>query len=146
MEDFGDKRGHAGVSEDDGVDKERGSFFILIDRQAVELKFDVGTSGVGRIDFEKEATDSDEFIKGLVALVVDETEQGNLRAASKVAGLLADFYARDVLVLDAQMHQDDTLVGEMHFIEGDDLDERRDKALQVLTECLSPSTTSQTLH
>lgn len=146
MEDFGDKRGHMGVSEDDGVDKERGSFFILINHQAVELKFDVGTSGVGRINFEQEATDSDEFIKGLVALVVDETEQGNLRAASKVAGLLADFYAKDVLVLDAQMHQDDTLVGEMHFIEGDDLDERRDRALQILTECLSPSTTSQTLH
>lgn len=146
MEDFGDKRGRMGVSEDDGVEKERGSFFILIDHQAVELKFDVGTSGVGRIDFEQEATDSDEFIKGLVALVVDETEQGNLRAASRVAGLLADFYSRDVLVLDAQMHQDDTLVGEMHFIEGDDLDARRDKALQILTECLSPSTTSQILH
>lgn len=146
MEDFGDKREPLNVSEDDSVSQERGSFFILIDHQAVELKFDVGTSGVGRIDFEQEATDSDEFIKGLVALVVDETEQGNLRAASKVAGLLADFYAKDVLVLDAQMHQDDTLVGEMHFIEGDDLDERRDKALQILTECLSPSTTSQTLH
>lgn len=146
MDEFDKGRESKLAAQADRVDGERGSFFILIDHQAVELKFDVGTSGIGRIDFSQEVTDSDEFVKGLVALVVDETEQGNLRAASKVAGLLADFYARDVLVLDAQMHQDDTLVGEMHFIEGDDLDERRDKALEILTECLSPSTTSQLLH
>lgn len=133
---------HGGVRANE---KRRGSFFILIDRQAVELKFDVGTSGVGRIDFSEMATDSEEFVKGLVALVVDETEQGNLVTAARVAGLLADFYSKDVLVLDAQMHQNDTLVGEMHFIDGDSLDDRRDRALDVLEECLNPGA-SQILH
>ena len=126
-------------------DERRGSFFILIDRQAVELRFDVGGSGVGRIDFSTAATNSEDFIKGLVALVVDETEQGNLGTASRVAGLLADYYSKDVLVLDAQMHEGDTLVGEMHFIDGDTLNDRRDRALGVLDECLRPGS-SQILH
>lgn len=140
MSGFGKEHGGVPIAAE-----RRGSFFILIDRQAVELKFDVGASGVGRIDFSETATNSEEFIKGLVALVVDETEQGNLGAASRVAGLLADYYSRDVLVLDAQMHPGDTLVGEMHFVDGDSLDDRRDRALDVLTECLSPGT-SQVLH
>lgn len=143
---FRNERGSLPVGLMETTADGRGSFFIVMNQRAVELKFDVGTSGVGRIDFSEAETDSEEFVKGLVALVVDETEQGNLRAASKVAGLLADFYSRDVLVLDAQMHQDDTLVGEMHFIEGDDLDERRKKALEILGECLNPRDTNQTLH
>ena len=126
-------------------DNTRGSFFVVLDRQAIELKFEVGTSGVGKIDFSEVASSSEDFIKGLVALVVDETEQGNLMSASRVAGLLADYYSRDVLVLDAQMHQDDVLVGEMHFVDGDTLDDRRDKALDVLTECLNPAE-SQVFH
>lgn len=145
MSGFGKERGGAPASNKKSSDERRGSFFILIDRQAVELRFDVGGSGVGRIDFSETATNSEEFVKGLVALVVDETEQGNLFTASKVAGLLADYYSRDVLVLDAQMHQDDTLVGEMHFVDGDSLNDRRDRALDVLDECLRPGT-SQVLH
>ena len=123
----------------------RGLFFVVLNEQAIELKFEVGTSGVGKIDFSTVAENTEDFIKGLVALVVDETEQGNLISAARVAGLLADYYSRDVLVLDAQMHQDDVLVGEMHFVEGDSLDDRRDKALDVLTECLNPAA-SQILH
>lgn len=145
MSGFGKERGGVQVGGKSASDERRGSFFILIDRQAVELRFDVGESGVGRIDFSETATDSEEFIKGLVALVVDETEQGNLGTASRVAGLLADYYSRDVLVLDAQMHQNDTLVGEMHFVDGDSLNDRRDRALDVLDECLRPGT-SQVLH
>lgn len=125
---------------------ERGSFFILIEHKAVELRFDVGASGIDKIDFEASVGDREEFLKGLVALVVDETEQGNFRSASKVAGLLADYYARDVLVLDAQLHQDDTLVGEMHFIEGDTAEDRRARALDILYECARPSTVGHTLH
>lgn len=146
MSGFGKQHGGAQASRKRRSDGQRGSFFILIDRQAVELRFDVGGSGVGRIDFSETATNSEDFIKGLVALVVDETEQGNLGAASKVAGLLADYYSRDVLVLDAQMHPDDTLVGEMHFIDGDTLDDRRDRALGVLDECRHPGGGSQVLH
>lgn len=145
MSEFGKERGGAQANNKKNSDERRGSFFILVDRQAVELRFDVGGSGVGRIDFSETATNSEEFVKGLVALVVDETEQGNLVTASKVAGLLADYYSRDVLVLDAQMHQDDTLVGEMHFVDGDSLNDRRDRALDVLDECLRPGT-SQVLH
>jgi len=128
------------------IDGGRGSFFILIEKKAVELRFDVGASGVGRIDFDASVGDREEFLKGLVALVVDETEQGNFRSASKVAGLLADYYSKDVLVLDAQLHQDDTLVGEMHFIEGETAEERRERALDVLHECAKPSLVGHTLH
>jgi hypothetical protein len=131
---YGERRGGVGSTA-----KGHGSFFVLIEANAVELRFEVGASGVGKIDFSEAGTDSEEFIKGLVALVVDETELGNITAAARVAGLLADYYSRDVLVLDAQMHQNDTLVGEMHFVEGDTLEARRCRALDVLTECIRPS-------
>ena len=123
----------------------QGSFFIVLNQEAVELTFHVGQSGIGKMDLSDVAPDTEEFIKGLVALVVDETEQGNLLSAARVAALLADYYARDVLVLDAQMHQNDILVGEMHFVEGDTMTDRRAKALDLLNECLNPAA-SQVLH
>lgn len=143
------RRGGAEKASGSGAAKgagSKGSFFILIEQKAVELRFEVGASGLGPIDFEAEGTSSEEFLKGLVALVVDETEQGNLISASKVAGILADYYARDVLVLDAQLHQNDTLVGEMHFIDGDTWEVRRNRALDVLNECVRPSTVGHTVH
>lgn len=140
--------GHGGVSLPGGdlkSDQGSGSFFILVEQQAVELRFEVGASGIDKIDLSSSAADAEDFVKGLVALVVDETELGNLHSARKVAGLLADYYSQDVLVLDAQMHQGDTLVGEMHFVEGATLEARRTRALDVLTECARPSS-CQVLH
>ena len=145
MSGFGKEHGGVQANDESRKDVRRGSFFILMNRQAIELHFDVGRSGIERIDFSETATNSEDFVKGLVALVVDEAELGNLGTASRVAGLLADYYSRDVLVLDAQMHEDDTLVGEMHFVDGDSHDDRRDRALDVLDACLRPGQ-SQILH
>lgn len=142
---YDERRGGVEEKAVEDVSPFRGSFFILIEHQAVELRFQPGSSDVDKIDFDTSAANREDFLKGLVALVVDETEQGNLRAATRIAAMLADYYARDVLVLDAQLHQNDTLVGEMHFIDGDSLEARRSKALDVLGECLRPST-CQTLH
>ena len=124
---------------------QNGSFYVVFPEKAVELTFDVGESGVSEWKAEDFPTDKETFVQGLVVMVVEETEGGNLLAASKAAGLLADFYSKDVLVLDAQFNLGDMLVGEMHFVDGATFEERREKAHEVLDLCLRPSA-SQVLH
>ncbi len=118
---------------------ETGSFYLVLSEKAVELSFAIGRSGMDRIDFEKLPTSQDEFIKGLVALVVEEVEANNISEASKIAGLLADYYSRDVLVLDAQLRNADCLVGEMHFIDGPTRKDRVAEAEKILRACLQPA-------
>ncbi len=122
-----------------------GLFYIVFPERAVELQFEVGSSGVDQFNFDTLSEPKEDFIKGLVALVVEETADGNYESASQVAGLLADYYSRDVLVLDAQLQHDDVLVGEMHFIDGETLEERKTRAQEVLDTCLRPGT-SALLH
>lgn len=122
-----------------------GRFYVVFPERAVELHFEVGSSGVERFNFDELSEPKEDFIKGLVALVVEEAADGNYDSACQVAGLLGDYYARDVLVLDAQLQHEDVLVGEMHFIDGDTLEERKVRAQEVLGACLRPGT-SALLH
>lgn len=124
---------------------EFGSFFVVFPEKAVELSFGIGSSGVTEWNTEDFPTDKETFVQGLVVMVVEETAGGNILAATRAAGLLADFYARDVLVLDAQFNLGDLLVGEMHFVEGKTLEDRKERAQEVLDLCLCPSK-SQVLH
>lgn len=78
-------------------------------------------------------------------MVVEETAGGNIYAASKAACLLADYYDRDVLVLDAQFNLGDLLIGEMHFVDGETVEDRRARAQELLDLCLNPGKT-QVLH
>ncbi len=121
--------------------EDNGSFFVVFSGRAVELEFKVGNSGLNEFDFAAVSTKKEEFVKGLVALIVEEADDGNLQAASKIAGLIADYYERDVVVLDAQLNHTDTLVGEIHFIDGDTFEERHQKAQEILDGCLRPGTT-----
>jgi hypothetical protein len=130
---------------DIGVNQHHGSFYIVLPEKAVELNFDIGGSGVCDWEAADFPIDRSNFIEGLVALVVEETAGGNIMAASKVAGLLADYYSHDVVVLDAQLQHGDTLVGEMHFVDGISLADRKEKAHAVLDLCTRPSL-SQMLH
>lgn len=122
-----------------------GSFFVVFPEKAVELSFDVGESGVQTWTKEDFPTDLETFVQGLVVMVVEETAGGNIYAASKAAGLLADYYNKDVLVLDAQFNLGDLLIGEMHFVEGDTVEDRRARAQELLELCLNPGKT-QVLH
>ena len=128
-----------------GVNQHHGSFYIVLPEKAVELTFDIGGSGVRDWAATDFPVDKSKFIEGLVALVVEETAGGNIIAASKVAGLLADYYSHDVVVLDAQLQHGDMLVGEMHFVDGNTLADRKQRAHDVLDLCTRPSLT-QTLH
>ncbi len=128
-----------------GVNQHHGSFYIVLPEKAVELTFDIGGSGVCDWQAADFPVSQSSFIEGLVALVVEETAGGNIHAACKVAGLLADYYAHDVVVLDAQLQQGDMLVGEMHFVDGNTLADRKERAHAVLDLCTRPSL-SQMLH
>ncbi|TNE38054.1 MAG: hypothetical protein EP347_06670 [Alphaproteobacteria bacterium] len=122
-----------------------GSFYVVFPEKAVELSFDVGSSGVQTWTKEDFPTDLETFVQGLVVMVVEETAGGNLYAATKAAGLLADYYDRDVLVLDAQFNLGDMLIGEMHFVDGETVEDRRARAQELLELCLNPGKT-QVLH
>lgn len=122
-----------------------GSFYVVLCEKAVELSFSVGDSGVANWTADDFPTDRETFVQGLVVMVVEETEGGNLTAASKAAGLLADLYAKDVLILDAQFNMGDMLVGEIHFVDGPSFEERREKAHEVLDLCMHPAE-NQLLH
>lgn len=135
----------SGIRDTIEQSERRGTFYVVFAEQAIELKFEVGGSGLTEQDLDAMPTSKDDFIKGLVALLVEEAEGGNFPAASRVAGLLADVYEQDVLVLDAQLSHTDVLVGEMHFIDGDTLEERHERAKEILEGCLQPST-SKYLH